>query len=84
MSTESELMLYLLVGVPLALVVIVLLAMGPLGWFAIGFLIIAVMAFRSNVEDPEDRSAPERQNCAVCGSPNSLDRDACDYCGEPI
>lgn len=83
MYDGTEVLLALVIGIPAALAGIYLFFLGPLGWFAIAFLVLGGMAVRSLVEDTEDRSRT-RTNCPACGSPNDSEDDACAYCGAAI
>ena len=83
MSGESDLLLYMVVGGPLLLTVFLLLLAGPIGWFSVIFIGIAVMVLRSFRQDePEGGSAKE--NCPACGSLNPPSSETCDHCGESI
>lgn len=83
MTGGSKLLLHLLVGILAVFVLLVLFAMGPLGWFAIGFLALGGMAVMAYIEGGEDRTATTT-NCAACGAPNDADRETCQYCGDPL
>jgi hypothetical protein len=84
MTRTSELMLYLLLGIPAAVLGLVLLTMGPIGWFLAGFLGIAILGAASlwGDDDAAD-TGPERVNCPHCGSRTSAD-GPCGYCGESL
>jgi len=83
MTRGSELLLYLFLGIPVLFVALFLFALGPVGWFLIGFLALGAMAVMAYVEGGEDRTA-ERTNCGACGAPNDADRETCQYCGDPL
>jgi len=83
MSGDSELLLYLLVGGPALFVLLLLLLMGPIGWFIAAFLGIAAMVIRSLI-DNETEQRPPSQNCPACGAPNDPARESCDYCSESL
>ncbi|MFB6196035.1 MAG: zinc ribbon domain-containing protein [Haloplanus sp.] len=82
MVRESELMLYLLLGIPAVFVGLFLLFLGPVGWFLAVFLGVAVIGAAAVFGDSE-ADAPDRVNCPHCGSRTAAD-DTCDYCGESI
>jgi hypothetical protein len=82
MTDASDALLYLFVGGPLIVVglyaLAFVLAIGPLGWFVLGFLVVAGIATgRIWVEGGD---AVERTNCPECGAPNLTDAEACEYC----
>jgi hypothetical protein len=81
MTEGSKLILYLLFGILGLVLLLVLLSLGPLGWFLTAFLIIAVMAY-SGRNDHANR--PDRTNCAACGAPNPSAHETCKYCGASL
>lgn len=81
MTEGSRLILYLLFGIAGVVTLLILLALGPLGWFLAAFLIIATMAYSSR--DSEENN-PDRTNCANCGAPNNPARETCKYCDDPL
>jgi len=83
MDAGSKLMLYVVVGGPIAIVLFLLLSMGPLGWFIAGFAGIGAMVVRSISQDGSQQGSTAR-NCPSCGAPNTPDRERCDYCGDPL
>ncbi|MFB6102806.1 MAG: zinc ribbon domain-containing protein [Haloplanus sp.] len=84
MTRGSELMLYLLLGIPVAVIGLFLLLMGPLGWFLAAFLGVAVIGAVAMLSDSDgDATDPERVNCPACGSRTDAGA-ACEYCGEPL
>jgi hypothetical protein len=83
MTRESELMLYALLGIPAAVLAVVLLTMGPIGWFLAAFLGIAVLGAASVFGEDDEDAGTGRVNCPACGSRTAADGD-CDYCGEPL
>ena len=83
MTRGSEILIYVLFGIPVAAVLLVLVLAGPLGWFAAAFLVLAGMLVRSLLESSAERT-PSRTNCPACGAPNEADRETCSYCGEPL
>lgn len=84
MTRGSELLLYLLLGIPVAFVLLFLFALGPLGWFAVGFLGLGGMILVAYLDGGTADPAAETTNCATCGVPNDADRDTCSYCGDPL
>ncbi len=76
-------MLYVLLGLPAAVVGFFLLMMGPVGWFVAGFLGIAVIGAAAMLGESDDRDGPDRTNCPQCGSRTAAG-EACEYCGEPL
>jgi hypothetical protein len=83
MTRESELMLYALLGIPVVVLALFLLTMGPLGWFLAAFLGIAVLGAASVFGNDDEGAGPERTNCPACGSRTAAD-GTCDYCGEAL
>lgn len=84
MTRESELMLYALLGIPVAVVGVFLLALGPIGWFLAAFLGIAVLSVTMLRDGgDEDGNGPKRVNCPHCGSRTDPGGD-CDYCGDSL
>jgi hypothetical protein len=85
MTRESELMLYVLLGIPVVVLAFFLLLVGPLGWFLAAFLGIAVLGAASVLREDEvdGTEGPDRVNCPQCGS-RTDGGEACDYCGEPL
>jgi hypothetical protein len=83
MTRESEIMLYVLLGIPVVVLAFFLLMMGPIGWFLAAFLGIAVLGAASLFGEDEEREGPARVNCPQCGSRTDAG-GACDYCGEPL
>lgn len=82
MTRESELMLYVLFGIPAVALVFFFLLVGPLGWFLIAFLGITVLGVRSVLGDDGDvDDASDRVNCPHCGA-RTDPTGSCDYCGE--
>lgn len=60
-------------------VLLIMLAMGPIGWiltFVLGFGVSKVYTKWKG----ESASQPQRINCIECGYPNTPDSTACDYC----
>ena len=87
MTSSTDLMLYLVVGFPVAVVALYLLVvLGPLGWFAVAFLVLGGMVLNSLAEGGErgDNGPPARRNCPACGAPNPLEREACRHCGDVL
>jgi len=82
-TRESELMLYALLGIPVVVVGFLLLTMGPIGWFLVAFLGIAVLGAASVFGEDEEDVGPNRVNCPACGSRTAAGGD-CDYCGDPL
>lgn len=82
MTLGSKLMLYTLVAGPAVLVLVYLVLLGPVGWFAAAFLALGAMAYLAKREDDSDRPSPT--NCPECGSPNPAEAQACGYCGDPL
>jgi hypothetical protein len=76
----SKLMLYVLVGGPIAVGLFVLLLLGPQGWVLAAFLVLGAMVVRSFSASDED-GGPERKSCSACGAPNAVDRETCRHCG---
>ena len=76
-------MLYALLGIPVVVVGVVLLTMGPLGWFLAAFLGIAVLGAASVFGDDTADEGPDRVNCPHCGSRTAAG-GACEYCGDPL
>lgn len=86
MTDASDALLYLVVGGPLIIVglyaLAFALAIGPLGWFVLGFLVVAGIATGKIWVEGGD--AVERTNCAECGAPNPTDAESCEYCGAAL
>ena len=86
MTSTSDFLLYVFVGGPLAIIglyaLVFLLAIGPLGWFVVGFLAIAGIATGRIWVDGGD--AIERTNCPECGAPSPVEAATCDYCDAPL
>ncbi|MFW6321062.1 MAG: hypothetical protein ACOC0Z_04370 [Halohasta sp.] len=83
MTTESDVLVYVIVGGPLLVVLLLLLLMGPLGWFIAVFLGIGVMILRSLVQDGAEEGS-DKENCSVCGSLNDPSRERCRHCDAPL
>lgn len=83
MTRGSEILLYVFLGIFGLFLLLILFALGPIGWITIGFLVLGGMAIMAYIEGGEDRTAT-RTNCAACGAPNDADRETCNYCGEPL
>jgi len=83
MTTESDVMVSVFVGIPLFIVFIFLLLMGPLGWFIAIFLGIGVMVLRSLAQDDAEAGSA-KTNCSACGSLNDPSRERCHHCHEPL
>jgi len=83
MTDESDVLVSVIVGGPLLVVLILLLLMGPLGWFIAIFLGIGVMILRSLTQDDAEEG-PDKQNCSACGSLNDPSRERCRHCDEPL
>jgi len=83
MTRGSELLLYLLVGIPAAGLGLLLLLAGPVGWFLAAFLGIAALGVASVLRDDGTGGATDRVNCPHCGSRTPPD-GSCDYCGDPL
>ena len=83
MATESDVLVSVFVGIPLFIVFIFLLLMGPLGWFIAVFVGIGVMVLRSFIQDDAEEGAG-KENCSACGSLNDPSRERCRHCGEPL
>ena len=83
MATESDVLVSVFVGIPLFIVFIFLLLMGPLGWFIAVFVGIGVMVLRSFVQDDAEEG-PVNENCSACGSLNDPSRERCRHCDEPL
>jgi len=81
MTEGSRLILYLLFGMAGLALLLVLLSLGPLGWFLAAFLIIAAIAYSGRGDDD---ARPDRTNCAACGAPNLPDSETCKHCGSAI
>ncbi|WP_135303527.1 zinc ribbon domain-containing protein [Haloarcula amylovorans] len=65
-----------------AVVVVGLLFLGPVGWLLAALLVLAtfVLADFSGVFEEAAKRPRERRNCADCGAPNSVERDTCKHC----
>ena len=83
MTTESDVLVSVFVGIPLFIVCLFLLLMGPLGWFIAVFLGIGVIVLRSFVQDNAEEG-PVNENCPACGSLNDPSRERCQHCDEPL
>lgn len=83
MTLGSKMLLYALLAGPVVLVLFVLFLLGPVGWFAIAFLVLGGMAVLAVVEGRDRDDAPPR-NCPACGAPNGPERETCGYCGEAL
>ena len=83
MDGASKVMLYVVVLVPALFIAVFLLSLGPLGLFAAGFVVIAALATSTWIGDDAE-AAPDRTNCAECGSPNPPTRKRCKYCDAPL
>jgi hypothetical protein len=84
MTRGSTPVLYVLLGIPaVVLVVVVLLATGPVGWFLAAFLGIAALGVASLFGANAEGAGTDRANCPQCGSRTAAD-GACDYCGDPL
>ncbi|WP_276273358.1 zinc ribbon domain-containing protein [Haloarcula litorea] len=68
----------------LAVAVVGLLFLGPVGWGLAASLVVAglVLAQYSGVFGAA--TSTERRNCGDCGAPNRLDREACRHCGASL
>jgi len=82
-TTGSRVVLLVFVAGPALLVLVVLLASGPLGWVAVAALVLAGMLVRALGESTDERT-PERASCPDCGAPNDPDAERCGYCDEPL
>ena len=86
MTRGSEFLLSLLLGVPAAAIGLLLLSLGPLGWFLAAFLGVAVVGAAAvfGGSDPDVGTlGADRTNCPRCGSRTAAD-GACEYCDEPL
>ncbi|WP_435067101.1 hypothetical protein [Haloplanus sp. C73] len=83
MTRESELMLSALLGIPAIVVGVVLLTLGPIGWFLAAFLGIAVLGVTALRGGDDGDDGPERVNCPRCGSRTDAGGN-CDYCEDPL
>jgi Flp pilus assembly protein TadB len=79
MTGSSRVLVYLVLAGPALVVLVVLLAMGPLGWVAAGTIAFGTMIYRAVREDPAEQT-PDRASCLNCGAPNDPDAGQCDYC----
>ena len=69
--------------VALPVLVMLFLAIGPVGWMLLGGAVIAVGIVVWLRESPgyDDVDRSSRTNCADCGARIDADADTCEYCG---
>lgn len=79
MTEGSRILLILLLAGPALLVLLVILALGPLGWVAAGTIAFGAMIYQALRDDPAEQS-PARTSCPDCGAPNDPDAERCGYC----
>lgn len=78
MNEGSKFILYFLLGVTGLWLLLFLLSLGPIGWFAIVAFVVGTMAYSGWSGD--DETELDRTNCADCGAPNGPDRETCKHC----
>ena len=65
-------------------IVFVLIVIGPLGWIVLAVFAIVVVYVVGKRGSEDGEGAPEKSNCPACGARITVDREVCDYCGEPL
>ncbi|MDS0474118.1 hypothetical protein [Natrinema sp. 1APR25-10V2] len=79
MYEASREILCVIIGIPtltvVAYILFVFLAFTPIGWLALGILVLVALAVSSWDSEP-----PIRINCSECGSPSETDSVRCKHC----
>lgn len=79
MTEGSRILLILLLAGPALVILLVVLALGPLGWIAAGVVAFCGLIYQAVRGDTEEQT-PDRTSCPDCGAPNATDAERCDYC----
>lgn len=68
-------------------VFLLLVAMGPLGWFTLVILGLGLSLALSSwhgKDDENEADRPDRTNCPNCGARITTDSERCDYCNHQV
>lgn len=87
MTSRTEYLVYLSLGLVLLVFLGFAFLMGPIGWVAGIFLLIGVyiLAKWSGLFGNSDRSSvPTKVNCSACGARTPIEDSSCSYCGEEL
>lgn len=81
MTSVSERITYVVLGIVTAGIVFLLLLAGPIGWFFAIFTVLGVLllAAWSGVFEASTDST-EKTSCPNCGARNDADRELCSHC----
>ena len=87
MTSKSEYFIYLSLGFVLLVFLGFAFLLGPIGWVAGVFLLIAIYPFAkwSGLFSSSDQSsAPTKVNCSACGARTPIEDSSCSYCGAEL
>ena len=87
MTSKTEYLIYLFLGLILLVFLGFAFLIGPIGWIAGIFLLIGVYflaKWSGMFSNPDQSSAPTKVNCPTCGARTPIDDSQCSYCGEEL